>query len=181
MQREDILELIRKDEWMMDIISSVREAGLPDWAIGAGFVRGKVWDYLHGYSERTPSTDIDVIYFDKNSIFVESDIEKQLTEKYPDLIFEVVNQATAHIYNNEIPYISVEDALSKWPETATAVAITENTDGNLKLLAPHGIEDLINLVVRPTPAFEKKIDVYKNRVKKKEWDKKWPKLKILSL
>jgi hypothetical protein len=50
MNEEVILKLIENDPWMMEVLMTASDANLPDWMIGAGFVRNKVWDYLHGYS-----------------------------------------------------------------------------------------------------------------------------------
>lgn len=36
MTEKDILDLIEKDEWMMDVLRVVRTLNLPDWIIGAG-------------------------------------------------------------------------------------------------------------------------------------------------
>ena len=61
MTEQDILDLIAKDEWMMGVLRTARSLHLPDWMIGAGFVRNKVWDYLHGYENiEVPTADIDL-------------------------------------------------------------------------------------------------------------------------
>jgi len=65
----DLLTLIESDTWMMDILSCVEQLQLPDCWVCAGFIRSKVWDYLHDFNERTPLGDIDVIYFDNNYIY----------------------------------------------------------------------------------------------------------------
>lgn len=183
MNEKDILDLIREDLFMMDIIRAADSMNLPDWLIGAGFVRNKVWDYLHGYTKSTLPTDIDLVYFDKENRIAASDVEQKLSARTPGLKWEIVNQATAHTKNNDAPYASCEDALSQWPETATAVGV-KIENGALKLIAPLGIEDLVNLIVRPTPTFsasnEKKARV-QERVTQKKWLEKWPKLKILVL
>lgn len=65
MIRKDILNLIEKDEWMMNILHIAEKLNFPDWVIGAGFVRNKVWDSLHGYSKKEVETnDIDLVYYD---------------------------------------------------------------------------------------------------------------------
>jgi hypothetical protein len=46
-------------------------------------------------------------------------------------------------------------------------------------MAPHGVLDLLNLIVRPTPAFERKMDVYRERVRSKDWPARWPSLTVL--
>lgn len=66
--KDDIIKLISEDDWMMTILATVKSLNLPDWWVCAGFVRSKIWDTLHGYSKRTPLSDIDVIYFDKRNV-----------------------------------------------------------------------------------------------------------------
>ena len=71
---EDVIRLIYEDKWMMEILRSAQSLELPDWWVCAGFVRSKIWDMLHGFDERTPLPDIDVIYFDPSN--VDEEIEK---------------------------------------------------------------------------------------------------------
>ena len=69
MQSEgDILALIGEDLWMMGVLRAVRQLQLPDGWVGAGFVRRKVWDTLHGFKEPTLLNDIDVLFFDPNDL-----------------------------------------------------------------------------------------------------------------
>lgn len=65
---DDIVRLIEEDQWMMNIICTVKKLGLTDCWICAGFIRSKVWDTLHGFSKRTDLADIDVIYYDSSNI-----------------------------------------------------------------------------------------------------------------
>jgi uncharacterized protein len=60
---------------MMEILKATSSLNLPDWWICAGFVRAKIWDVLHDFDERTPTPDIDVIYYD--SINIDEKTEKQ--------------------------------------------------------------------------------------------------------
>jgi len=48
MTEEEILDLIRADKWMMKVLLSASSLNLKDWAVGAGFVRNKVWNHLSG-------------------------------------------------------------------------------------------------------------------------------------
>ena len=48
MNEKDIIDIIKSDLWMMEVLGIARSLGLKDWAIGAGFVRNKIWDYLSG-------------------------------------------------------------------------------------------------------------------------------------
>jgi len=184
MTEQDILNLISEDRWMMDILHTAEKLDLPDWVIGAGFVRNKVWDYLHGYSKsKVDTADVDLVYFDLNGNDETADekLSKELKTK-TSVNWEVVNEAYAHRWYTikPPPYTSSEDAVSKWPETATCIGV-KIENGGLKLIAPHGIGDLVSLIIRPNPAF---IDagnvknVVVERMNKKKWLEKWPKLRF---
>ncbi|MFA5625806.1 MAG: nucleotidyltransferase family protein [Bradymonadales bacterium] len=164
---------------MMEILQTAEKLNFKDWVVGAGFVRNKVWDHLHGYSNfEVDTNDIDLVYFDSDGNDQKADeaLSKQLKDR-TGIDWEIVNEVYAHKWNNLPPYKSTEDALSQWPETATGIGVRlEN--GELILIAPHGINDLINLIVRPSPNFSGGLEVVKERSKKKEWFKKWPKLKF---
>ncbi|KKT42235.1 hypothetical protein A2W54_02675 [Candidatus Giovannonibacteria bacterium RIFCSPHIGHO2_02_43_13] len=178
MTEKDILNLIIEDKWMMNILHIAEKLDLPDWVVGAGFVRNKVWDYLHGYNKLGVDTaDIDLVYYDPSGNG--QDADEKLSEKLKGetgVKWEVVNEAYAHKWNNLPPYKSTEDALSQWPETATAIGV-KLENGELKLIAPHGISDLVNLIIRPSPKFADTSKV-KERVRQKKWLEKWPKLKV---
>lgn len=174
---EALLQLIRRDQWMMQVLQAVEKLGLPDCWIGAGFVRNKVWDELFNTHDRTPLDDIDVVFFDPKdqSEERETKLEHELAAIMPNIKWSVTNQARMAKINGDAPYRSSEDALSAWPETATAVGVRLN-NFKLELLAPHGIEDLVNGVVRPTPTFLKKKEQFVARQTKKRWEDKWPNL-----
>src|SRR3989338_8510243 len=181
MTEKDILNLIIEDKWMMNILHIAEKLDLPDWVIGAGFVRNKVWDYLHGYNKSGVDTaDIDLVYYDPNgNVQKEDERLSEKLKKETSVDWEVVNEFYAHKWNNLPPYKSTEDALSQWPETATGIGV-KLEGGKLKLIAPHGISDLINLVVRPSPKFPDGMERVKERANEKKWTAKWPKLKFSS-
>jgi hypothetical protein len=136
---------------------------------------------LHGYKTNTAPSDIDLVYFDKEEKRKDEEIQNVLFKKHPAFKWEVVNQANTHLWNDDAPYISTEDAISKWPETATAVGV-KLEKGELKLVAPLGIDDLVQMIVRPTPTFmasQSKMKKVKDRFQQKQWSKKWPKLKVV--
>ena len=182
MTPQEILNLIKQDKWMMNIIQTASSLNLHDWIIGAGFVRNKVWDHLSGIEKEVVDTnDIDLVYFDPKGNDKEAD--KKLSDTLMNqtgIKWEVKNQVYMHTRNNLPPYKSTEDAISHWPETVTAVGVTVDKDGDLKLIAPYGINDLVNFVIRPTPIFATKTEVIKERVKEKKWVEKWPKLTFVS-
>lgn len=190
MEEKDIISLIEQDAWMLNILQTAKKLQLPDWWIGAGFVRGKVWDHLHGYKNKTPLPDIDVIYFDvddftkeemrQETTKSETNFEELLRNHIPDIQWSVTNQARMHVFHNHLPYKNSEEALSRWVETATCIGARLDENNQVILIAPHGIDDLVNLVLRPTPGVYDDTKRFYERISKKDWLNKWPKLQIIA-
>ncbi|MBS4218807.1 nucleotidyltransferase family protein [Bacillus sp. FJAT-49711] len=179
----DIIHLIEQDHWMMNILHHAKSLKLPDWWICAGFVRSKIWDELHRFTRRTPLSDIDVIYYDLNNLKeeTEKEYEDHLRAINPTIPWSVKNEARMHIRNNVPPYESSIDAISKFPETATALGVKLDSSNHVILTAPHGIHDVIHLEVRPTPYILENpllADLYEERIQNKNWKSTWSKLKI---
>ncbi|ADU28890.1 nucleotidyltransferase family protein [Evansella cellulosilytica] len=180
---DDIIYIIKKDKEMMHILETVETLKLPDWWVCAGFVRAKIWDTLHGYTTSTKIPDVDVIYFDQGNIEekYEKRLEKDLFSIHPRVPWSVKNEARMHKVNNLPPYTSSVDAISKFPETATALGVKLDKKGNVILTAPCGIQDVINLEVKPTTFFtmtEERAAIYNDRIAKKNWRSLWPKVKV---
>jgi hypothetical protein len=112
--------------------------------------------------------------------------EARLTTADPSQDWEVTNQAFVHLWLARIseteasPFKSLLEGVSSWPETATAVAVRIGQDDDLDLLAPFGLGDLFNLVVRPN-AHCANSNAYHGRVTEKDWARRWPELKIESV
>jgi hypothetical protein len=178
--RADIAEFIAGQADMVHLLRVVERQMLPDCWVGAGFVRNAVWDALHGRAANRASADIDVVYFDAADVRVvrDAEIEAALTRMCPGQRWSVKNQARMHIRNGDAAYADTRDALRHWPERCTAVAARIHEQA-IELLAPYGVCDLITLTVRPTPAFAAKLDVYRERLRQKEWHRTWPLLTIL--
>jgi uncharacterized protein len=180
---EKIIEFIMEDKWMMNILETAKSLNLPDWWICAGFVRSKIWDILHNFNERTPIPDIDVIYFNPTNTdeLKEKKLEEMLKTLMPNIPWSIKNEARMHIKSSMPPYSSSVDAISKFPETATALGVKLDEKGNVILTAPCGISDVVNLEVKPTPYFTKtieRVEIYEERISKKNWKSIWKNLKV---
>jgi uncharacterized protein len=175
-----ICRLIAASPFHLAALRSVSALALPDWWIGAGFVRSLVWDHLHRAAKPTLLGDIDVIWFDTQRRT--ADIDDALTTKlravHPGVPWSIKNQARMHERNGDRPYRSSLDAMCHWPETATAVAVTLSNTVTLNLAAPFGTDDLLTMVVRPTPHFRQhRMDAYRARQNRKNWRVFWPLLR----
>ena len=124
----------------------------------------------------------DLIYYDDKDIAgkKEKESEAVLNKKIPNFKWEVVNQARAHLFSKSRPKArSSCEALSYWVETPTCVGVRLEKDNSFTICAPHGLKDLFALIVRPSPHHSTNLEHYKKRVKEKNWEKQWPKLKII--
>ncbi|RMH16769.1 MAG: nucleotidyltransferase family protein [Acidobacteria bacterium] len=179
LDRDGVLALVAGDPWMMAAIEAVRSLELPDAWVAAGFVRGRVWDHLHGYAERTPPGDLDVIFFDPGRPPADDRrLEAELERRAPAYPWEVYNQAHTHRFNGDRPYSSSADALSRWAETASTVAVRLGPAGRLELLAPCGIADLVGMVIRFNPHPDARRDVFDERLRCKGWQRRWPRVRV---
>ncbi len=181
MNVDEITELIESDRWMMDVLRAAEALDLPDWWIGAGFLRNKVWDAIEG-NEYSTSRDVDLVYFDAEDVKDITDwaYDEKMKKEYPFAEWEVRNQARMHQYSHLDPFVSTEDGISHWVETATCVAVKLHKR-RLKFIFCHGTDDLFNLVARPTRYFqtEQGLKTFYGRIEKKEWKKRWPSLKVV--
>lgn len=101
-----------------------------------------------------------------------------MKEKVNDYNWSVKNQARMHIRNHDNPYTDVADAMKRWPETATATGVSLDSNGNLEIIAPHGLENLFDLVIRISPYFKDR-EYFYNRIANKKWTTSWPELIIV--
>lgn len=169
--------LLLDDPLRMQALAAVRALQLPDGWIGAGLVRDAVWDHLHGYGQQPVTGDVDVVWFDAQRCdpVLDTQLQSKLKQLSPGFDWSVKNQARMHLRNGDAPYLSTQDALRYWPETATAVAVRLTDGGLIEVIAPFGLDDLFELRLRPGPGFEvEKVSVFRERVVGKRWGERYP-------
>ena len=170
----------------MEVLRAAWTCNPPGWVIGAGVLRNLVWDHLHAFAQRTPARDVDLAYFDPVDLRAEAEQAWQvrLRSVLPDVPWEVKNQAAVHLWYEQrfgyaVPRLeSIESAIATWPETATAVAVRLLPDNNLELIAPFGLTDLFNMILRPNPS-RVSMEEYQRRYTSKRIGERWPKVQIL--
>lgn len=177
----DIGQILEAHAASHALLVYVESLGLPDAWIGAGFIRNSVWNVLHRRTiDVSRLADVDVLFFDPDDTSREREarIEHRLRILAPSIPWSVKNQARMHLRNGDAPYRNTRDAVAHWAETATAIA-ARAVEGKVEVIAPYGVDDLVNLIVRPTPVFGHKIAVYRERVTAKDWPARWPGLTVL--
>jgi hypothetical protein len=182
---ERLIGLVRSSPETMDALRLVRSLRLQSWCIGAGAVRALVWDALHDRPSTLTGQDVDVAFFDRNvPARCDAALEDRLRSAMPALAWEVTNQAWVHHWfaatlgQAVAPLDSLEDGLATWPEYATCVGVSLGDDDRVGVVAPHGLDDLFALRVRHNPA-RASLTTYRERVRTKRFEERWPKLSIL--
>ena len=178
---ETIVEQIQADPEMMTVLAIIRDLDLADAWLAAGAVRNFIWNLLSDRPAFDRETDVDVIFFDPDISYEETlSLEKKLRADFPQYQWELKNQVYMHQHSpHTSPYTSSRDAMSKYPERCTAVGLRLNEESDFELYAPYGLEDILNFQVRPTPHFlenEDRMELYRTRLSKKNWQEKWKNL-----
>lgn len=181
-----LVALLRGQPWLMEALGAGRALGLSSWAIGAGAIRSLVWDQLCGHARPTPIPDIDLVYFDPADFRPEREhqLEAQLRAALPSLNWEVCNQAAVHLWREQEPgYLlpplqSLADGVASWPETATSVAAWLDEEDYVRILAPCGLDDLMNGVLRHNPR-HCSAAIFERRLADKRFLQRWPALRLL--
>ena len=178
---EDVVRLIKASPALMGQLQAVAALDLPDCWIGAGAIRNRVWDSLDPrVRQNRQDTDVDVVFFDPADCSTDREtvLEEELATRIPGICWQVRNQTRMHLRNGDPAYRNTEDGLRHWPETATAIA-ARLVEGRVELLTPFGLDDLLGMIVRPTPAFRHKRDIFLARQAKKNWRARWPGLSFV--
>lgn len=170
-----IIKIIESDPARMKALRAVQRLDLPDWLIGAGFVRNAIWDNV--YNQTTKINDIDVVYFSKRSTSEDQDLvfEKQLKNIEPSFPWSVKNQARMHLRNKDQAYKDTLDAMQHWPEKQTSLGVM--LDHN-NIIIKHCFDLSFQFNGKINRNKKKAIDVFENRIREKQWQKIWPSLQI---
>ncbi len=176
--------LLHADAVLMQALHTIHALHLPDAWLGAGAIRNRVWDHLHGWV--TPSGgELDLVYFDASNSDPahEQAVQRQLQQSCPGWQWDVTNQAGVHLWYRDqrhaiAPLQSTADGVAGWPETATAIAVRLNAAQQLELLAPCGLQDLFGLVLRHNP-HRVSYATFLERVQVKQFLQRWPGLRLL--
>lgn len=149
---EDIIALIRQNDYMMRVLRVARAYNLPDWMIGPEFS----WNFIGGMLGSTawphdvpPFTSIDLMYYDPTGTDAtwERTHEARLCGRLP-LPWSVMNQARAYAvscgraYRSGRAYKSSVHALSLC-ETMRCVALRLSTHDQLRIITPLGAHHAI--------------------------------------
>ncbi len=186
-REEELTDLLRPSSWFMALLDHASAVAAPEWWIGAGAVRDLVWDERFGDGfDPANVRDVDVPFFDAADLSKERDrsVEEALKEREPNVVWDAKNQAAVHLwyparFGIEVdPLHSVAEAVATWPETATCVAVRLTDTRHLEVLAPYGLDDLLDGIWRTNPV-RVTADEALSRLRRKDPASRWPAVRIV--
>lgn len=187
-QNEIIISILKRNKELMSILTYVEKLKLPNFYISAGSIFQTVWNYYDNKPLNYGIKDIDIIYFNKKDLSVDTDLMyyrkvKEFADKQKyNYEIDVSNEARMHImhkekYNNIIePYISSEDAINKWIATVHSIGITKIND-EIKIYAPYGLSDIFSRTIRPIKHKDNSKELYDKKVN--SWKERFDNLNII--
>jgi hypothetical protein len=153
--------IIRSDPELMRLLNSLRIVALPEWRIVSGCLYQTVWNVLTHRPRGTGIQDYDLIYFDAGDLSWEAEdsIIRRVDAACASPL-QTRNQARVHLWFEQhfgAPYPPLrlaDEALSRYPMTVQAIGARLEPDGQIDLIAPFGLDDVFDMVLRPNPHTE---------------------------
>lgn len=180
---EDLLTIIKQNILLNEILIVLKDFPSEDLFLGAGSIAQAVWNFKFDKDPSFGINDIDIIFYNDSNLSEDYEmlIYNQIIKLFQtfSIRIDLKNQARVHLwyskkFNSQIkPITSIEDAIKRWPTTATSIAIRIKTE---TIIAPFGTSDLLSCIVRPNKTQITR-DIYMSKVNK--WLKLWPDLKII--
>lgn len=182
----ELADILRASPGVMQVLTTVRALGLPDWRLFSGAVYQTVWNAVTGRAPDYGLKDFDIGYFDPDTSWDAEDVFIRRTADAFDeplkSTVEVRNQARVHLWFPDRfgePYealTSTGEALTRFVCPAFAVGVRLEADDAISVAAPFGLDDVFGLILRPNP----------NRPLATGWDRvtasafaRWPEAKII--
>jgi hypothetical protein len=132
---------------------------------------------------RAPHSDF--FYFDADTSWgAEDAVIRAGAELFGDLAVpvEIRNEARVHLWYADrfgtpaSPFRDCADAIDSFAAVCCCYGITAGEDGDVRVYAPHGYDDLFALVVRPNRRLAPR-HVYETKTAR--WQAQWPDLTVL--
>lgn len=181
--------ILRRSPTIMNILKvlekySKENIDFKNYYLAAGCINQTILNDFHGYPLNYGIEDYDIVYYDEDISYEKEDkiikeLEKRL--KRINVSFDIKNQKRVPIWYKEKfkeekkEYTSVEDAIGRWNSTITCIGV-RLVQNKLIFCIPYGLEDLINMVIRPVKKDTTK-ELYEKKANK--WKSKWNRLIII--
>lgn len=156
-----LTEIVRADARLMHVLDVMRALDLPDWRLFSGAVYQAVWNDRTGRPAGYGIKDYDIGYFDPNTSWDAEDVVIRRVaaafEAPPRDQVEVRNQARVHLWfegkfgEPYAPLACTDEAPARFVAPAFAVGVRLEKDDAISVVAPFGLDDVFDMVIRPNP------------------------------
>lgn len=161
--RDRFEAIIRADTDLMALLKRLRDIGLPQWRLVAGCLYQTVWNVLTHRPRGTGIKDYDLAYYDAGDLSwgAEDAVIRRVAAGTRDCLgpIEVRNQARVHLWFEQrsgasaYPQLSsADESLQYYASIVHAVGVRLEANGHLDVVAPFGLDDMFNMIVRPNRA-----------------------------
>jgi hypothetical protein len=151
--------IVRSSPLHMEVLTGLREDGLPETLLVAGALYNLVWNRLTGRPDLNGINDIDVFYFDPTDLSYEAEdvVIRRLGHRFAHLPLpvQVRNQARVHLWFPHkfgVPFAplgSAAEMLGRYASRTHSVGVRLEPDDRLTILAPFGLNDIFSFRVVP--------------------------------
>ena len=185
MDKDAFLTAVRHNPAHDIIARALDELALPDAWIVSGCLVQTAWNGLTGRAVDYGISDYDVFYFDADTSWTAEDaVIHRLAARLGDVgaPVQVRNQARVHLWYSDkhrLPYPPLQrstEGIDRFLTRNTQIGIRRTTDG-YDVYAPHGFDDIADLIVRPNPGANFSAANY--AAKAARWKGLWPELTVL--
>lgn len=181
-----LVDIIRGYPDLMQVMTTVRSLDLPDWLIFSGSVYQSVWNAVAGRPAGYGVNDFDLGYFDVDTSWDAEDVViKRVAAAFEEPLrsrVEARNQCRVPIWFKDkfgedyAPIASTAEALPRFVAPAFAVGVRLEADDSITVVAPFGLEDAFDMIIRPNPHRPLARDWAKVTAKAKA---RWPELTVV--
>jgi uncharacterized protein len=185
MDKDDFLATVLRNPVNQAIVDELHRLALPDAWIVSGCLVQTAWNVLTKRAVDYGIADYDIFYFDPDTSWQAEDaVIRQLQGRLANLgvRIEVRNQARVHLWypqKHGLPYPALQsstDGIDRFLTKNTQVGLRRTRDGH-DVHAPHGFDDIANLIVRPNPGANFSAAAYETKARR--WRMLWPELTVL--
>jgi hypothetical protein len=167
------------------ILARLPQLQVSDAWLVSGALFQTVWNALTHHAPGYGIKDYDVFYFDPDTSWdAENDVIQRAKHLFADVdaAIEVRNQARVHLWYEAKfgapypPLTRTTDGIDHFLMHNAQVGIRPNGE-TYDFYAPHGLEDIARMIVRPNRTANFRADRY--REKAERWKSLWPEITIL--
>lgn len=186
MGKDEFLALALRNPVNAAILDELHRLALPDPWLVAGCLVQTVWNVLTSRPIDHGIADYDVFYFDADTSWEAEDaVIRKLHARLEHLgaKVEIRNQARVHLWypdKHGLPYpplMRSTDGIDRFLTENTQVGVRRAGTGH-EVYAPHGLDDIAALIVRPNRALNFSVANY--AAKAARWKALWPELTVIA-